>query len=255
MWKYNSVWICLSLILPINSARVTNFYTNKLDCGPYGFVCDGVSRLRICEEGNMLGPAFLCPSNTICNEESNEVCENIGNYIDPVLTKNVRCYRNERIADPNVPGCKGYILCIPNKNRFQGLKFQCTGRTVFNGYTRACTSPDKYRCPMGNNTSVSNKFYSDGNKKGDTHRINGNGIGQYGTRVKPVECENYNFAVTDDEGPVRVTYFCPQRPAKGEYTIRCTLFSNNFCISLEKDEEDQFLQGAGTANRRPRENV
>ncbi|CAK1551949.1 unnamed protein product [Leptosia nina] len=228
------------MVLPyIQSRGVSrNYFSNRIQCGPYGFVCDGISKLRLCEDGNLLGPSFRCPANTICNEESDEVCENAINYIDPAITRNIRCYRNERLADPSVPGCKGYIMCIPNKNRFQGLKFHCSGTTIFNGFTRACTSPDKYKCPLGNSTSSQNKYYSDsnGNRKGEINR-GGAAISPYDRLHNPIECENYKFAVTTDNSPAHVTYFCPPRPAKGEFNIRCTVFSNNFCISLEKDED------------------
>ncbi|CAH3993009.1 unnamed protein product [Pieris brassicae] len=233
-------------VFPAVQCRGRNYISSRLECGPFGFVCDGITRVRICEEGNVLGPSFRCPSNTVCNEESTDVCESTMNYIDPIITRNIRCYRNERLADTSVPGCKGYIMCIPNKNRFQGLKFQCSGQTIFNGFTRACTSPEKYKCPLTNST-VQNKFYSEplGNRRP---------LNAYDQLHKPIECENYKFAVTSEDSPSRVTYFCPQRPAPGESKIRCTVFSNSFCLALERDDEDQFLQGAGSAFRKPRNN-
>ncbi|XP_050672362.1 uncharacterized protein LOC126970473 [Leptidea sinapis] len=239
-------------LVPCYNTIASKYFSGKIECGPYGFVCDGVSRLRLCEEGNALGPAFLCPTNTICNEDSSAVCEDAINYIDPTVSRNVRCYHNERIADPNVPGCKGYIMCIPNKKRFQGIRFKCSGNTIFNGYTRACTSPDRYKCPLGNTTKTETKLYADENRKLNSNRIVGQGLSS-GVR-RPIECENYKFSLTDDQGPVRAAYFCPQRPVRGETTVRCTVFSNKFCLALERDDGDQFLLGFGSPFRRPRKN-
>nr|XP_034825146.1 uncharacterized protein LOC117982825 isoform X2 [Maniola hyperantus] len=229
------------------------FTTKNVDCGSYGFICDGASRLRLCEGDKILGPAFICPANTICNEESSDVCENAINYIDPSLTRDLRCYRSERIADTSVPDCKGYILCIPNKNRFQGIKFKCSGNTIFNGYTRTCTAPEKYKCPLGNSTKTKMQYFGQVNRRADTNRSEGshnpssNGQGQ-----RPIDCKSYRFTVTQDDSPTRATYFCPSRPVRGESTVRCTVFSNNFCITLERDDQDQFIQNSGAAYRKPR---
>nr|BAM20458.1 unknown unsecreted protein [Papilio polytes] len=72
---------------------------------------------------------------------------------------------------------------------------------------------------------------------------------------RPIDCKNYKFAVTQDQSPVRATYFCPSRPAGGESAIRCTIFSNQFCITLERDDKDSFIQAAGAAYRKPRTNT
>ena len=218
------------------------------DCGPYGFVCDGISKLKLCDGEKLFGPTFLCPHNTVCNEESVDVCENPLNYIDPVITRAVRCHSNERIADPSVDDCKGYILCIPNKNRFQGIKFKCSGSTIFNGYTRTCTSPEKYKCPLTNVKKSKPLYYGD--VKVDEQSSQNLGLIQTGLR--PIDCKSYKFTVTQDTGPVRPTYFCPSKPVTGEFAIRCTIFSNHFCMTLEKDSEDQFIHSTGTALRRPR---
>lgn len=209
--------------------------------------------MRLCEGENLFGPAFRCPPNTICNEDSSDVCENSRNYIDPALTRTLHCHRNERIADPNVPGCKGYILCIPNKNRFQGIKFQCTGNTIFNGYTRTCSSPDKYRCPVESTTKSSIAIYGDSNRRIDDY----NGVGSFNANPiegRPIECKNYKFSVTDDHSPVRAAFFCPSKPVSGDTSVRCTVFSSKFCLTLERDDKDQFMHhiGTGAAYRRPR---
>lgn len=201
----------------------------------------------------MFGPAFKCPANTVCNEDSSDVCENARNYIDPAITRTLRCHRNERIADPNVPGCKGYILCIPNKNRFQGIKFQCTGNTIFNGYMRTCSSPDKYKCPVENTTKPSIAIFGNSNRRIDTDLSDVNSLNAKPIDgPKPIECKNYKFSVTDDHGPVRAAFFCPSRPVYGETSVRCTVFSSKFCLTLEKDVEDQFNPSPGAAYRRPR---
>lgn len=226
--------------------------SRNYDCGPYGFVCDGISKLKLCDSEKLFGPTFLCPPNTVCNEESSDICENPINYIDPVITRAVRCHSNERIADPSVPNCKGYILCIPNKNRFQGIKFKCSGKTVFSGYTRTCTSPEKYKCPLINTTKSKPLYYGDVNGKDDNNygQTVYSGATQSGNR--PIDCKNYKFTVTQDTSPARPTYFCPSRPANGESTIRCTIFSNHFCMTLQRDTEDQFVQSNDAALRRPR---
>ncbi|XP_068627859.1 uncharacterized protein [Battus philenor] len=229
------------------------FYSKHFDCGPYGFVCEGTTKLRLCEGDNLLGPAFNCPANTICNEDSSDVCENSINNIDPAITRTVRCHRNERIADPSVAGCKGYILCIPNKNRFQGIKFKCSGNTIFNGYTRTCSSPDKYKCPLANVTKTPNFFHEDKRRMDTDIRSNNYGSSDMNSHWhRPIDCKNYKFAVTQDQSPVRATYFCPSRPVRGESVVRCTIFSNQFCITLERDDKDSFIQAAGFAYRKPR---
>ncbi|XP_046978687.1 uncharacterized protein LOC124544260, partial [Vanessa cardui] len=244
--------ILLFFQILIKSRAVFGFF-NRVngECGPYGFVCDGISKVRLCDGDKLLGPTFLCPANTICNEESSDLCENVINYIDSSITKNVRCHRSERLADPTVPDCKGYILCIPNKNRFQGIKFKCSGNTIFNGYTRACTSPDKYKCPLVNTTKTKPQLYGEFNTKANTYRDNSfqssNAAGH-----RPIDCKNYKFTLTQDTTPVRSTYFCPSKPVSGENSIRCTVFSNHFCMTLEKDVEDQFIQRTGAAYRMPR---
>ncbi|XP_053600175.1 uncharacterized protein LOC128669392 [Plodia interpunctella] len=231
----------------IQCCSIAAFGTKNFDCGPYGFVCEGASKLRICEGENLLGPAFLCPPNSRCNEDSSEVCESTHNYMDHSLTKNIRCHKNERIADPNVPGCKGYILCIPNKNRFQGIKFKCTGSTIFNGYTRTCSAPSEYKCPIENVTKPPLDLFVEENRRidSDPHR-------NAPQRPRPLECKNYKFSVTDANGPVRAAYFCPPRPIRGETNVRCTIFSSKFCITLERDDSDQFSQTYGVAYRKPR---
>ncbi|XP_028038041.1 uncharacterized protein LOC114248828 [Bombyx mandarina] len=237
--------------LIVNSAiayRTTNF-----DCGPYGFICEPNNKVRLCEGDNIIGPAFLCPPNTVCNEDSSDVCENTVNYIDPGFNKAVRCHRNERIADPSVPGCKGYILCIPNKSRFQGIKFKCSGNTIFNGFTRTCSAPTKYRCPLLNSTKNGLELFNE-NRRIDTYQGNlkNRNSENPAQKPKPIECRNYKFSVTQDSVPVKATYFCPSRPVVGENSVRCTIFSNQFCITLERDSEDQFLHRTGVAYRKPR---
>ncbi|CAH2092182.1 unnamed protein product [Euphydryas editha] len=221
------------------------------ECGPHGFVCEGLSKVRLCEGDKLIGPSFFCPANTVCNEESTDLCENVINNIDSSITRNIQCHRSERIADPTVPGCKGYVLCIPNKNRFQGIKFKCSGKTIFNGYTRACTSPEKYKCPLVATNKTKPLYYEDNGK------INSNRVNSFQTSKDPghrsIYCKNYKFTVTEDNSPSRVTYFCPSKPTRGESVIYCTVFSNNFCLTLERDTEDQFMQSTGTAFRRPRE--
>ncbi|CAK1578572.1 unnamed protein product [Parnassius mnemosyne] len=230
------------------------FLKQSFDCGPYGFVCEGTTKLRLCEGDNLLGPAFNCPANTVCNEDSSDVCENTINYIDPAISRTVRCHRNERIADPSVADCKGYILCIPNKNRFQGIKFKCSGTTIFNGYTRTCSSPDTYKCPMTNITKTTSTLYHQDNRRMDTNTRNNNfdNLDMNSHWGRPIDCKNYKFAVTQDKSPVRAKYFCPTRPVRGESAIRCTIFSNQFCITLERDEKDSFIQPTGAAYRKPR---
>ncbi|CAH2237242.1 uncharacterized protein LOC120623873 [Pararge aegeria] len=254
MIKYDSLLIIVIINTVVNITSVIAIFTSKsVDCGSYGFICDGVSRLRLCEDDKILGPAFICPTNTICNEESTDVCENSINYIDPSLTRDLRCHRSERIADTSVPDCKGYILCIPNKNRFQGIKFKCSGNTIFNGYTRTCTSPEKYKCPLGNSTKTKVQYYGQSNRKMDSTRGGSSQSASSNTQgLRPIDCKSYRFTVTQDGSPTRATYFCPSRPVRGESTVRCTVFSNNFCITLERDDQDQFIQNSGAAYRKPR---
>lgn len=233
------------------------YYINpNEECGPLGFTCERNNRLRICEGTKLVGPTFVCPLGTFCNEESTDVCENAINFIDPALTRRLRCHRNERIANPNVPGCKGYILCVPNGNRFQGINFKCAGNTIFNGFTRSCTSPDKYKCPVTNTTKTAPALYGSDDRKDPylgldksasniNNRVNGN-------RPTPIECKNYKFRVTQDDTPNRATFFCPPRPVRGETIIRCTIFSNKFCVTLERDDEDQFIVENGAPSRKPR---
>lgn len=215
-------------------------------------MCEGQNKLRLCEGKNLRGPAFLCPPGSTCNEESTDVCESAINYVEPFI-RSIRCHRYERIADPNVPGCKGYILCIPNKNRFQGIKFKCTGNTVFNGYTRTCSAPNSYRCPLSN-TTLHNVDFIDG----DTRRIPVAEDVAYSDLMpssgnnRPIDCKLYKLTVTQDSSPVRAAYFCPPRPARREKVTRCTVFSNQFCLILERVDEDQFIQNSGAASRRPR---
>lgn len=222
------------------------------ECGPYGFSCEGSTKVRLCENTNLFGPTFLCPENTVCNEDSNDVCENTINHIDSSLGKTVRCRRNERIADPSVPGCKGYVLCIPNSNRFQGIKFKCSGTTIFNGITRSCSSPTKYKCPIADTTKAS-EFY-DTNRRSDIDRgeFVPEDLSQAVHKPRPIDCKNYKFSVTQDGRPAKATFFCPSKPVPGERSTRCTVFSNNFCITLERLDEDQFALNTGIAYRRPR---
>lgn len=234
------------------SYRVTAYFNKKIDCGPYGFVCERNNKLRLCEGENLRGPTFLCPPRTICNEESSDVCESVINYVEPPI-RTIRCHRYERIADPNVPGCKGYILCIPNKNRFQGIKFKCTGNTVFNGYTRTCSASNSYRCPMSNTTK---QFVDviDGNtrRKPVAGDVAYSDLSPSLEKNRPIDCKHYKLTVTQDSSPVRAAYFCPPRPARKEVATRCTVFSNQFCLILERVDEDQFIQNSGVASRRPR---
>lgn len=165
----------------------------------------------------------------------------------------MRCYRSERIADTSVPNCKGYILCIPNKNRFQGIKFKCSGNTIFNGYTRTCTSPGKYKCPLGNFTKTKVQYFGESNRRaGDNYGVVSNGPNTSTQGQRPIDCKSYRFSVTQDDSPSRATYFCPSKPVRGESTIRCTVFSNHFCITLERDDTDQIIQNSGAAYRKPR---
>lgn len=205
--------------------------------------------MRICDETKGVGPTFVCPPGTFCNEESTDVCEDAINHIDPTLTKTLRCHRNERIANPNVPGCKGYILCVPNGARFQAINFKCSGNTIFNGLTRTCTSPNKYKCPQGNVTRSGPELFNSDRRRIPTDA----GSNVAGLRHSSIECKDYKFRVTQDDSPSRATYFCPPRPVRGEDTIRCTIFSNHFCVTLEKDDVDQFVPD-GTPYRRPRKN-
>lgn len=204
----------------------------------------------MCEGDNIYGPTFLCPPNTICSEDSTDVCEHTVNYIDPALRGILKCQRNERIADPTVPGCKGYILCIPNKNKYQAIKFKCTGNTIFNGATRTCSSPERYKCPLPNitfdRTQVTERrpdFFIERDREiYNTPSIQ---------RNRPIDCKNYKFSVRQDNGPVsRVTYFCPKRSVNGR--TQCTIFSNHFCLTLQRDDEDQFAMSTGLARRKPR---
>lgn len=231
---------------------MTAYFGKKIECGLYGFVCERNNKLRLCEGESLRGPTFLCPPRTICNEDSTDVCESAINYVDPPI-RSIRCQRYERIADPNVPGCKGYILCIPNKNRFQGIKFKCTGNTVFNGYTRTCSAPNSYRCPMSN----ASKHYMD-YIEGDTRITPVAGDVAYSDLIpgleenRPIDCKHYKLTVTQDSSPIRAAYFCPQRPSRRDVATRCTVFSNNFCLILERVDNDQFIQNSGAASRRPR---
>ncbi|KAJ0179471.1 hypothetical protein K1T71_005183 [Dendrolimus kikuchii] len=237
----------------------TKYGRNTFKCGPNGFICESSTKVRLCEDKNVVGPAFVCPANTICNEESSSVCENYINYIDPDITRGIRCHRHERIADPSVADCRGYILCIPNKNRFQGIKFKCAGNTVFNGYTRTCSSPDKYKCPIANAVKSTIEMFDDQTRRFDsnydklklTNRQSNQTNGD-SSRIKPIDCRNYKFRVTHDNNPVRATYFCPKAPVRGEASVRCTIFSNQFCVTLEKHNEDQFILDGGAAYRKPR---
>lgn len=237
---------CLQAVF--NIASVVAYYPTLVDCGPYGFVCERNNRIRLCEAETRFGPAFLCPPNTICSEESSDVCVNIGNFIDSSFTRTIRCHRNERIADVTVPDCKGYILCIPNKNRFQGIKFKCSGNTIFNGYTRTCSAPNMYKCPIENTTKKPELF--------DSNRKNGNrgevDLNSNENSRRTIDCKNYKFTVTQDQTPAKATYFCPSRPVRGESSVRCTIFSNQFCITLERDNEEQFISDNSAVYRRPR---
>lgn len=233
------------------TANAAYFPLRTISCGPYGFTCDGHNKMRLCEGVNVHGPTFVCPANTICNEDSSDVCESTINYIDPTL-KNLKCRKNERLADPSVPGCKGYILCIPNKNRFQGIKFKCSGTTIFNGVTRTCSSPERYKCPLGNITSDDDFFVSNRRSDVDQEDFHYADFGPSAHKPRPIDCKNYKFTVTQDGRPPKVTYFCPSKPVPGERATRCTVFSNQFCITLERLDEDQFAVNTGVAYRRPR---
>ncbi|XP_049865456.1 uncharacterized protein LOC126366391 [Pectinophora gossypiella] len=246
------VKLCHITLLVVLFAGSGSAYTRSFDCGSYGFVCEGKSKLRLCEGDSLLGPAFLCPAGTICNEDSSDVCESVNNYMDPAL-RTVRCRRNERIADPTVPGCKGYILCIPNKNRFQGIKFKCTGDTVFNGFTRTCSSPDRYKCPLGNVTKNPTDLFVDNLRVSHLEKFGFDISPPPNTKTaRPIDCKNYKLTVTQERNPTRAAYFCPPRPLSNGIPVKCTVFSNHFCIILERDDEDQFLQSSGSAFRRPR---
>ncbi|GBP56916.1 hypothetical protein EVAR_33972_1 [Eumeta japonica] len=240
----------------VRCANGQNYYRAKFECGPYGFICENGKRLRLCDDDRLYGPAFLCPENTLCNEATNDVCESTVNHIEPTLSKAIRCNRNERIADPTVPGCKGYILCIPNKNRFQGIKFKCAGNTIFNGVSRTCSAPDRYKCPLGNNTKFTDFFREEVRRAGVANRNDHvEASNDISYRPRPIDCKNYKFSVRQEGSPVgRVAYFCPPRPVSGDTLIRCTVFSNQFCITLAKEEEDQFAVSTGFAHRKPRFN-
>lgn len=235
-----------------NEVECSYLTRQSFECGPYGFTCQGANKIRLCEGNTLFGPTFLCPANTICNEDSNEVCENAFNYIDPSLTKAFKCRRNERIADPNVADCKGYILCIPNKNRIQGIKFKCAGNTIFNGISRTCSSPEKYKCPL-TSTSKPIELYESNRRSDIGTKFRYDEVNSAAHKVRPIDCKNYRFAVTQ-EGPSKAMYFCPRIPARGDSATRCTVFSNHFCITLERDDEDQFALSSGVANRSPRIN-
>uniref|UniRef100_A0A2H1V973 SFRICE_009975 n=1 Tax=Spodoptera frugiperda TaxID=7108 RepID=A0A2H1V973_SPOFR len=264
MFSVNLLSILLAISIYASSS--TAYYINpNYDCGEFGFSCERNNRVRICDGNKLFGPTFICPPGTFCNEESTAVCEDAINYIDPALTRRLRCHRNERIANPNVPGCKGYILCVSNGNRFQGINLKCSGNTIFNGFTRSCTSPQKYKCPANNSTKSTPELYSTKsspewygsdltrkdpsyNNNKPTMSLNDRFSGQ---RPASIECKNYKFRVTQDDTPNGVTYFCPPRPVRGESSIRCTIFSNNFCVTLERDDEEQFVDN-GAPYRRPR---
>jgi hypothetical protein len=238
-------FVCFFQIIVYNKSEASYLDRKNFNCGPYGFVCEGTYRVRLCDDEGLLGPSFKCPANTNCNEDSSDVCENTINYIEPGTRKILRCHKNERIPDPNVPQCKGYILCIPNQNRFQGIKFKCAGNTIFNGFTRTCSTPNKYRCP-GTNTNPDLEINSNENRKIES------GPNLNPTRdSRPIECKNYKFSVTDDASPVRAAYFCPSRPVNGENSIRCTVFSSKYCLTLEK-ENDVISHNTGLAYRKPR---
>lgn len=138
-------------------------------------------------------------------------------------------------------------MCVPKGDRLQALNFRCSGNTLFNGITRTCTSPSKYKCPLSNITkpnpdlyhiTVRDQFKSSGTKL--LHQS-----------LPSIECKNYKFRLTQDNLSNQVTYFCPALPPRGHETIRCTIFSNHFCITLDKDNEDQYILD-NTPNRRPR---
>lgn len=230
-------------------ARITNgwhgYYadsTVETDCGPYGFTCEPNNRVRLCEGIKIIGPAFICPRGTICNEQSTSVCEDAINYIDPSLTRKLRCSRNERVANPNVPGCKGYILCVLSGNRIQHINFRCSGDTIFNGFSRTCTSPNRYKCPLANTTRQ--EFYP-------TENPNKHDSSGHHHRPTSIECKNYKFKVTQNGSPGQATYFCPPRPIVGQERIRCTIFSNDFCVTLEKEMTDQYITDSAPY-RKPR---
>ncbi|CAG9091064.1 unnamed protein product [Plutella xylostella] len=245
----------ISIILTLSVQAISGGYPIRQagQCGPYGFICENARKLRLCDGTNLFGPTFNCPANTICSEDSSDVCEDAINHFESSVTKSIRCRRNERLADPSVPGCKGYILCIPNKNRFQGIKFKCSGSTVFNGVTRTCSDPDKYKCPLSNSTTTT---FTGNNRRHDVSQEDVE-LDDWSSPVKklrPIDCKNYKFRVTQNSmgRPARATYFCPSRPPPGERATRCTVFSNQFCITLERDDEDQFALEAGIAYRKPR---
>ncbi|KAJ8727119.1 hypothetical protein PYW08_015516 [Mythimna loreyi] len=243
------------LAISIYASLTEAYYINpNYDCGQYGFTCERSNRVRLCEGTKLVGPTFVCPVGTFCNEESTAVCEDAINYVDPALTRRLRCHRNERIANPNVPGCKGYILCVANGNRFQGINFKCSGNTIFNGFTRSCTSPQKYKCPTSNTTKSTPELYGSDIRKdpyGDDKSKLGLSTQFSGLRPASIECKNYKFRVTQDDTPNSVTFFCPPRPVRGENSIRCTIFSNDFCVTLERDDEDQFVTDSAPV-RKPR---
>lgn len=240
----------------IHMSTVQGFYSygqKPFECGPYGFICETSTKLRLCEGDRLYGPNFLCPANTLCNEDSNGVCEDTVNYIEPALRGMLRCHHNERLADPSVPDCKGYILCVPTKNQFQAIKFKCTGNTIFNGITRTCSSPQKYKCPLNSDSSSPNATgtVQSNRRTGSLHRED-NTPNAY--RQRPIDCKNYKFSVRQEgNAHPRVAYFCPKRPAPGQRTTRCTVFSNHFCLNLERDVEDQFTMS--TVHRKPRMRV
>ncbi|CAG9792121.1 unnamed protein product [Diatraea saccharalis] len=244
-------YVSLLVVILHKQTIATHLNLNHFVCGPYGFVCEGLDRLRLCEDDKLIGPSFKCPRNSVCNSDSLDVCDNAINYIDPEVRKSLHCHRNERIADPTVPNCKGYILCIPNKDRFQGIKFKCAGNTVFNGFTRTCSSPERYKCPINNTTKATLELFGNQNRRGDTSDVSK--FDPIRDREsKPIECKHYKFTVTNEDGPVRATYFCPSRPVQGENTVRCTVFSSKYCLTLERDDEQQYMQNFGLPFRKPR---
>ncbi|XP_075972246.1 uncharacterized protein LOC142974036 [Anticarsia gemmatalis] len=238
------------VLIAIINANIAHAYSN-FECGTYGFTCERNNRVRLCDDTKPIGPAFVCPFGTFCNEESTNVCEDAINHLDPALTKRIRCHRNERIANPSVPGCKGYILCVPNGSRFTAINFKCSGNTIFSGITRTCTSPSKYKCPLSNVTKSGPELFSDRRPGEGANKPTSLGNNIVGHRPASIECKNYKFRVTQDDSPSQATYFCPPRPVRGQDTIRCTIFSNHFCITLDRDDEDQYIADS-TPYRRPR---
>ncbi|KAL4714472.1 hypothetical protein ACJJTC_017767 [Scirpophaga incertulas] len=236
------------MVLIYSNSKATEYNTKNFYCGPYGFICEGTSKLRLCNDNTLLGPLFKCPANTVCNEDSGDICDNSINYINPETRKTLRCHRNERIPDPNVSDCKGYILCIPNQDRFQGIKFKCSGNTIFNGFTRTCTAPNRYKCPIVNMTKSVIELYKNENRKVDDASDTRNHL----LESRPIECKNYKFSMTNDDGPVRAAYFCPSRPVQGEDSIRCTIFSSKYCLTLQKETDDEYVPHTGFAHRKPR---